>query len=117
MTAGVSPPSVLAMTDSPSLRESIDELTARLARIGAAATTLRSLSPEIRHDIPPLALVRLIEDLEHDLTLASSQIDAVHERAVLELDSLRDRPRRGVMRQVRRRRRTMRSPVLPPPRG
>jgi hypothetical protein len=81
------------MTDSPSLRESVDELTVRLARIGAAATTLRTLAPQIRHDIPPVAIVRLAEDLERDLTLASSQLDLVHERAVLELESLQDRPR------------------------
>jgi hypothetical protein len=81
------------MTDSPSLRESVDELTARLARIGAAATTLRSLAPQIRHGIPPVALVRLTEDLERDLTLATGQLDLVHERAVLELESLHDRPR------------------------
>jgi hypothetical protein len=102
------------MTESPSLRESVDELVARLARIGAAATTLRALAPEIRHDIPPVAIVRLAEDLERDLTLASSQLDLVHERAVLELDSLQDRPRAAAP-QPRRRR--MRSPVLPPPRG
>jgi hypothetical protein len=58
--------------------------------------------------------VRLAEDLERDLTLASSQLDLVHERAVLELDSLQDRPSAPAP-QPRRRR--MRSPVLPPPRG
>ena len=93
MPAGPIPPSVPAMTDSASLRDSVDELGARLARIGAAATTLRSLAMEIRHDIPPVALVMLAEDLERDLTLASNQLDIVHERAVRELDSLRDRPR------------------------
>jgi hypothetical protein len=81
------------MSDSASLRDSVHELTTRLARIGAAATTLRSLAPQIRHGIPPVALVRLTEDLERDLTLASNQLELVHERAVRELDSLRDRPR------------------------
>jgi hypothetical protein len=81
------------MTESPSLRESVDELAARLARIGAAATTLRSLTLQIRHGIPPVALVRLTEDLERDLALASSQLDVVHDRAQLELESLQDRPR------------------------
>jgi hypothetical protein len=80
------------MTDSASLRDSVDELGARLARVGAAATTLRSLAPQIRHGIPPVALVKLAEDLERDLTLAASQLEIVHERAVLELHSLRDRP-------------------------
>jgi hypothetical protein len=81
------------MTDSASLRDSVDELTSRLDRIGAAATTLRSLALQIRHDIPPRALVRLTEDLERDLTLTSSQLEIVHDRAVLELASLQDRPR------------------------
>jgi hypothetical protein len=81
------------MTDTPSLRESVDELTARLARVGAAATALRALAPQIRHGVPPAALVSLTEALERDLALASAQLDVVHERAVLELQSLRDRPR------------------------
>jgi hypothetical protein len=81
------------MTDSASLRDSVDELGARLTRIGAAATTLRTLAPQIRHGIPPVALVNLAEDLERDLTLAANQLEIVHERAVLERDSLQDRPR------------------------
>jgi hypothetical protein len=75
------------------LRESVDELTQRLARIGAAASMLRSLSPQIRHGIPPAALVEVTEDLERDLVLAATQLELVHERAVLELSSLRDVPR------------------------
>lgn len=63
---------------SPTLRESIDELSQRLARIGAAASVLPSLSLQIRHGIPPEALVKVTENLE---------------RAVLELSSLRDAPR------------------------
>jgi hypothetical protein len=104
------------MTDSPNLRESVDELAVRLARIGAAATTLRSLAPQIQHGIPPVAIIKLAEDLERDLTLASRDLEIVHERSVLELNSLQDHPRSEAP-QARRRRRTMRSPVLPPPRG
>lgn len=79
--------------DAPTLRESVDQLGARLARVGAAASTLRNLAPEIRHGVPPAALVRLTEDLERDLALTASQLELVHERAVLELASLRDDPR------------------------
>lgn len=78
---------------SPTLRESVDELDQRLARIGEAASMLRSLAPQIRHGVPPTALVKVTEDLERDLLLASAQLELVHERAVLELSSLRDTPR------------------------
>jgi len=78
---------------SPTLRESVDELSRRLARIGAAASMLRSLSPQIRHGIPPAALVDLTERLERDLVLAAAQLGLVHDRAALELSSLRDTPR------------------------
>ena len=78
---------------SPTLRESVDELSERLARIGAAASTLRRLGPQIRHGIPPTELVKLTESLERDLLLASTQLELVHDRAVLELSSLRDSPR------------------------
>ena len=78
---------------SPTLRESVDELTQRVARIGAAASMLRRLSLQIRHGIPPEALVKVTESLERDLLLASAQLELVHERAVLELSSLRDTPR------------------------
>ena len=78
---------------SPSLRESLDELSGRLERIGAAASRLRDLAPQIRHGIPPPALVVLAEDLERDLLLASAELETVRDRAVLELSSLRDAPR------------------------
>jgi hypothetical protein len=78
--------------DAPTLRECVEQLEARLARVGAAATTLHNLAPEIRHGIPPSALVKLTEQLERDLVLAANQLELVHERAVLELSSLRDVP-------------------------
>jgi hypothetical protein len=77
---------------SPTLRESVDELSRRLERIGAAASMLRSLAPQIRYGIPPNELLRLTEALERDLVLASAQLELVHERAALELSSLRDIP-------------------------
>jgi hypothetical protein len=76
----------------PTLRENVDELGERLARIGASATILRNLAADIRHGVPPSALVKLTEDLDRDLMLASHELQAVHARAVLELSSLRDRP-------------------------
>lgn len=88
-------PSVRPMTTptpAPTLRESVDDLGERLARIGAAASILRSLALDIKHGIPPTALVQLTEDLERDLLLASTQLDALHDRARLELSSLRETP-------------------------
>jgi hypothetical protein len=79
--------------DAPTLRESVDELDHRLTRVAAAASSLRTLAPQIRHGVPPSALVKLVEDLDRDLMLASSQLELVHERAVLELSSLRDSTR------------------------
>ena len=76
----------------PTLREGVDELGERLARIGAAAATLRNLAPDIRRGIPPFSLVELTENLERDLMLASRELADVHDRAVLELSSLRDTP-------------------------
>lgn len=74
------------------LRESVDELGTRLARIGAAATILRNLAPDIRHGVPPRALLSLTETLARDLMLASRELEAVHDRAMLELASLHDGP-------------------------
>jgi hypothetical protein len=67
------------------LRESVDELGERLARICASAATLRNLSADIRQGVPPSALIALATALDRDLTLASRELDAVHTRAVLEL--------------------------------
>ena len=78
---------------TPTLRESVDELGERLARIGAAASTLRNLAPQIRHGIPPSTLLTLTETLERDLALASHQVEVVHDRARLELSSVVDSPR------------------------
>jgi hypothetical protein len=78
---------------TPTLRESVDDLGDRLMRIGAAASTLRHLSAQIRHGVPPSPLLTLLEVLERDITLASHQLDVVYERAAHELASLRDDPR------------------------
>jgi hypothetical protein len=76
----------------PTLRESVDELGERLARIGASAAILRNLAADIRRGVPSTALVKVIEDLGRDLMLASLELDAVHARAVRDLSSRRDRP-------------------------
>jgi hypothetical protein len=77
---------------APTLRENVDELVVRLGRICAASATLRNFAPDIRHGVPPHALVKLTEDLERDLMLASRELEGVHDRAVRELSSLRDVP-------------------------
>ena len=62
---------VTLQPSSPTLRESVDEPSQR---------------------IPPTAFVKLTEDLERDLLLSSTQLEMVHDRAVLELSWLRDSP-------------------------
>lgn len=74
------------------LRESVDELGERLARIGAAAAMLRNLAPDIRRGVPPQALLGLTEALERDLMLASRALKTVHDRATRELSTPRDTP-------------------------
>jgi hypothetical protein len=74
------------------LRETVDELGERLARVSAAATMLRGLAADIRYDVPPRALVALLHDLDRDLTLAAQELDGVRDRAACELSSRRDRP-------------------------
>jgi hypothetical protein len=91
-------PSVPPMTTQPAIatvRDTVEELSRRLARIGAAASSLGSLSGDIRHGVPPADLLPLLEQVERDLALASHQLEITHDRAKRELDSLRrpDRPR------------------------
>ena len=64
------------------LRESVDELGSRLARIGAAAVTLRNLTAEIRAGVAGFTLLRLADDLERDLARAAHQLELVRERAL-----------------------------------
>jgi hypothetical protein len=73
---------------APTVRETVDDLERRLARICAAASSLKSLSPDIRHGVPPADLMPLLEQLERELMLASHQLEIVRDRAKLELDSL-----------------------------
>lgn len=71
------------MTDSslPSVRESADDLGIRLARIGAAATTLRGLTADLRATSSREALLTLLDGLERDIAFASNQLLVVREAA------------------------------------
>ena len=58
----------------PTVRESADELGIRLARIGAAAVTLRGLTADLRASSSREALFTLLDGLERDIALASRQL-------------------------------------------
>jgi hypothetical protein len=77
------------MTDPslPTVRESADALGIRLARIGAAATTLRSLTADLRASSSREALLTLLDGLERDIAFASSQLMVVRESARQQLDA------------------------------
>jgi hypothetical protein len=76
------------MTDPPlpTVRESADALGIRLARIGAAAVTLRSLSADLRASSSREALFTLLDGLERDIALASRQLLVVRQSAREHLD-------------------------------
>lgn len=58
----------------PTVRESADALGIRLARIGAAAVTLRGLTDDLRTGSSREALLTLLDGLERDIALASRQL-------------------------------------------
>jgi hypothetical protein len=58
----------------PTVRESADDLGLRLARIGAAATTLRSVTADLRATSSREALLTLLDGIERDIVLASRQL-------------------------------------------
>ena len=58
----------------PTVRESADALGIRLARIGAAAVTLRGLTADLRASSSREALFTLLDGLERDIALASRQL-------------------------------------------
>jgi hypothetical protein len=70
----------------PSVRESADDLGIRLARIGAAATTLRGLTADLRATSSREALLTLLDGLERDIAFASSQLLVVRRAAREQLD-------------------------------
>jgi len=70
----------------PTVRESADALGIRLARIGAAATTLRGISADLRANSSREALFTLLDGLERDIALASRQLLVVRQSAREHLD-------------------------------
>ncbi len=70
----------------PTVRESADALGIRLARIGAAATTLRGISADLRANSSREALFTLLDGLERDIALASRQLLMVRQSAREHLD-------------------------------
>ncbi len=71
------------MTDPPlpTIRESAHALEIRLARIGAAAVTLRGISDDLRASSSREALFTLLDGLERDIAFASRQLLVVRQSA------------------------------------
>ena len=71
------------MTDPPlpTVRESADALGIRLARIGAAAVTLRGITADLRESSSREALFSLLDGLERDIAFASRQLIVVRQSA------------------------------------
>ena len=65
----------------PSVRDGADALGTRLARIGAAATTLRGLTADLRDGSSREALLSLLDVVERDIVLASRQLLVVRQAA------------------------------------
>ena len=76
------------MTDPPlpTVRESADALGIRLARIGAAAVTLRGITADLRESSSREALFSLLDGLERDIAFASRQLLVVRQSAREHLD-------------------------------
>jgi hypothetical protein len=70
----------------PTVRESADALGIRLARIGAAAVTLRGLTADLRASSSREALLTLLDGLERDIALASRQLLVTREAAREQLE-------------------------------
>jgi hypothetical protein len=76
-------------TSTATVRETVDDLGRRLERVCAAASSLRSMSADIRYGVPPADLLSLLDQIDRELLLATHQVAVARERAKLELDSLR----------------------------
>ena len=70
----------------PTVRESADALGIRLARIGAAAVTLRGLTADLRASSSREALFTLLDGLERDISLASRQLLVTRQAAREQLE-------------------------------
>jgi hypothetical protein len=77
------------MTDPPlpTVRESADDLGIRLARIAAAAVTLRGISADLRESSSREALFTLLDGLERDIAFASRQLLVVRQSARKQLET------------------------------
>ena len=64
------------------LREEVDALGERLARVMAAATTLRALAADARRGVRQDALIGLLDQLERDLRLAMREAEQLRDRAM-----------------------------------
>ena len=64
------------------LREEVDALGDRLARVMAAATTLRALAADARRGVRQDALIGLLDQLERDLRLAMREAEQLRDRAM-----------------------------------
>ena len=76
-----------AQPATTTLRETVDELGRRLARIGAAASSLENVAADIRSSLPPGDLLPLFQQIERDLKLAERQLDVARERAKVDVAS------------------------------
>ena len=74
-------PTTMSEPPLPTLRESGDALGTRLARIGAAAVTLREVTADLREGSSRQSLLSLLEDIERDIVLASRQLLIVRQAA------------------------------------
>ncbi len=71
----------------PSVRESAEALGMRLARIGAAAITLRALTDDLREGSSRQAMLTLLDAVERDIVFASRQLLVVRQAAREHADS------------------------------
>ena len=82
------------MTTQPStasVRETLDALRQRLARIEAAASSLDAIAAEIHRGVPPADLLAVLQQIQLDLARAAYDAEVAHARATLELDSIEER--------------------------
>jgi hypothetical protein len=67
--------------ESTDLREDVDSLLIRLARLDAHRVTLRSVADSLQGDGTSPTLAAVLDTLERDLMLATFEVNRVHARA------------------------------------
>ena len=75
------------MSDT-TLRDQLEQLQSRLARVGAAATTLREVAYRLDHGRAAQGLVDVLETLDRDLLLAAHDLDVAQRLAMREREAL-----------------------------